>query len=100
MNKFETDFLAKYDSGYRFLEDELRQLVWETHVVDRDSGEDGRWSRPMTNVFEVGDRYFEIMWEKGLTEYQDNIYHSQPREVIPSIKTIEIKEWRPVAAKG
>lgn len=49
----------------------------------------------MTTIVQVADRYFKINWERGLTEYQENSYYNQPKEVVPHEyeKTITVRDW-------
>lgn len=81
MTDFEKWFLEKFDSGEEFDEEELQELLWELERVDTFYGENRRWSRTVTCYFKVGDRYFALDWEEGLTESQPNEFWEQPIEV-------------------
>ena len=93
------EFIAKFDNKERFTEEELRKIVWdgidgdEYNFIKTEEGKDLRWERPMTEIFQVNDRYFAIPWMKGLTEYQENFYNYQPYEVRPVEKAIIITEY-------
>lgn len=75
-------------------EDELCDLI-EYFEVDRIYGDNDDWTRPVRTIVELGDKYFEVDWEEGLTEYQENTYMNQPFEVKlhTSKKVVEIKNW-------
>lgn len=92
---YEEELLNKIDSGEELTERELQTLIWECYEVDRDYGENGRWTRGVTSVIELCGRYFEVYWEEGLTEYQENEYYDQPVEVEKKEydKTIHVVEW-------
>ena len=45
------------------------------------------WSRTITSYIQLRERWFEIQWEEGLTEMQENSYYDQPVEV--NLKTWE-----------
>lgn len=72
------EFLKYFDSGKKFSENELRELIeWADRT---DAGYEGRWEKQMTSFIEVGSRIFLFDWQRGLTEYQEN-YYEQPIEV-------------------
>lgn len=95
MNNYEKEFLDKYDSGAKFTENEIRDMIWGFKQVEEDEGYNHRWTQDITTVIQVEDRYFRIWWERGLTEYQENCYHNQPVEVTPHKheKLITVREW-------
>lgn len=92
---YKEELLNKIDSGKNLTEDELQHLIWECEEVDRDYGDNGRWTRGVISVVELCGRYFEVYWEEGLTEYQENEYYNQPVEVEKKEydKTIHVVEW-------
>lgn len=80
--KFEKEFLEWYDCGkpesnfeeiYEY-ENPERMLLsdWEPEDVIR--GEDRRWSVWITKIFKIGERYFEVGYDHGLTELQEDEY--------------------------
>ena len=67
------ELLRKIDNH----EDLSSQDYWEmidNYSIYSDEGEDGRWTRFMYNLIQLGDRYFEINWQKGLTEMQEDCF--------------------------
>lgn len=99
MTNFERDYIDKIDNGESLTERELRAFVWEVgEEVDRDEGENRRWSRSVNVVKQVDERFFSINYEEGLTESQDNEYYEQPVEVVKHEyeKTITVTEWKPI----
>lgn len=79
MDEFEKVLLEKIDKGEKLNESEIQDLI--EYEFERKHGENRRWTRTVTSIIELGDRYFSINWEEGLTEYQENMYYNQPIEV-------------------
>ena len=94
MDEWELEVLRKIDNKEKLDESELSDLVFECEVETK-YGQNRRWSRSAITIVELGDRYFRIEWENGLTENQPNEFYKQPTEVelkeYP--KTIIVKEW-------
>lgn len=56
-------------------------------------GNESRWTRAMDTIIKVGKDYWDIPWERGLTEYQENEYWEQPFRVKPVEKIVKVTEW-------
>lgn len=86
----------KIDSGESLTEKEIRDFLWECgeDVCDI-NGSCGRWMMSMRTIKRVCGRYWEIDWQKGLTEYQENEIDEQPFEVKKHEyeKKIVVTEW-------
>ena len=84
-------------NGENLREDDLRYLVWN-YEIDRENGENRRWSRTVTSIVEIGGKTYSIDWEEGLTECQENSFYDQPIEVEKHEyeKTIKVTEWLPI----
>lgn len=95
MEDFEKKILSKIDSGESLTSHELSELVY-FYDIDTQQGDDLRWVRGMYTVVKLGGRYFGIIWFKGLTEYQDDEFVSQPDEVEKHEKTVTVTEWLPI----
>lgn len=52
----------------------------DNYSIYHEEGEDRRWTRGQYNLIKLEDRYFELLWEQGLTEMQEN-YWEYPAEV-------------------
>lgn len=88
-----------------FTEEELQELVQDylfTNQGDRIEyeiidtiydNELNRWSRNVQTIIKYKNKYYSILWEEGLTEYQDNGFYEQPYEVIKKTKVIEQDYW-------
>lgn len=88
-----------------FTEEELQELVQDylfTNQGDRIEyeimdtiydDELNRWSRNVQTIIKYKNKYYSILWEEGLTEYQDNGFYEQPYEVIKKTKVIEQDYW-------
>lgn len=95
MDDFEKEILVKIDSGEKLGEYELMRLVSDYEFDQAGNGDCRRWTERMNTIVLIGGRYFSIKWNRGLTEYQDNEFWSQPVEVFKKEyeKTITVTEW-------
>ena len=88
-----------------FTEEELQELVQdylftnqgdkiEYEIVNTIYDDElNRWSRNAQTIIKYKNKYYSILWEEGLTEYQDNGFYEQPYEVIKKTKVIEQDYW-------
>ena len=88
-----------------FTEEELQELVQDYLFTNQGDGieyeiidtiyddELNRWSRNVQTIIKYKNKYYSILWEEGLTEYQDNGFYEQPYEVIKKTKVIEQDYW-------
>ena len=100
-NDFNDWFLKTYDeyNGYPFDDkDKLTKfLIWEYPEVDVEYGENRRWSRSVNTIVQIGDRFFSIDWEEGLTEMQPNEYLGDNIVEVRKVKKlIEVEQWEEV----
>jgi hypothetical protein len=91
---FEEIMVEKILNGEKLTEREIQELVLD-YEVDREEGDNRRWTRSVTSIVQLCDKYFSIDWEQGLTECQENEYYNQPYEVVKHTyeKTITVTEW-------
>lgn len=87
------DSIATGNKEDELIEKELTEILWKFEEVDREEGEDLRWVKPVTSIFELCGRFFAIDWYEGLTEYQSNEFYDQPYEVTKHTKQITVTEW-------
>lgn len=94
---FEEIMVNKIQNGEKLTEKELREVV-QGYEIESDYGENRRWTRGVTSIVKLCDKYFSVDWEEGLTEYQENEFYEQPYEVEKYTyeKTITVTEWVPV----
>lgn len=78
---FDELMVEKIDKKEKLTEKELKTLVFECNEVSRNEGENRRWTRTVKSIIELCGRYFAVVWEEGLTEYQENEFYEQPYEV-------------------
>lgn len=88
-----------------FTEEELQELVQdylftnqgdriEYEIIDTIYDDElNRWSRNVQTIIKYKNKYYSILWEEGLIEYQDNGFYEQPYEVIKKTKVIEQDYW-------
>lgn len=78
-----------------FTEEEAQDLVYE-HEIDREEYEDRRWSRTVYSVVKADDgKLYGIVWELGLTEYQENMFDDGDYEEV--FETVVFKASRKVS---
>lgn len=70
----------KLQDGDRLTESEIENLRWDYPEVYEEEHDSGRWTAFMTTVVDVNGKKYAIDWQRGLTEYQENIYDEQPYE--------------------
>ena len=85
--------VEKIDNKIELTKDEVRNLVFR-EAYEVAAGENRRWSRTISSLFEYGDRLFMVDWEQGLTESQENMFYAQPYEVEKTVttRTIEVED--------
>lgn len=91
---FEEIMVKKIDAEEKLSENEMCRLISDYEIY-RDVGENRRWLRSVRSIVKLCGRTFEIDWEEGLTECQENEYYEQPYEVFNNKKIIvsNITEW-------
>lgn len=91
---FEEIMVDKIDKNIDLTEEELKNIIWR-YEVETSYGENRRWTRSVSSVVKMCDRFFMVDWEEGLTEYQENEYWDQPYEVEKKEyeKVIKVVEW-------
>lgn len=94
--KFEAEVIRRIDSKENFEEDELSELLWRLDEAERIQYDDDRWTRPVSSILRIGERFFQLNWDKGLTEYQEDYFDEQPFEVSFTEKVVVEKEWFPI----
>lgn len=93
LTKYERKILEKVDKKEYFSEDEIENMFYDLEEFKEVCYEKGRWTMPMTTIFKVGNRFFCVEWEAGLTEYQENSYENQSYEVFPRREHIVVNRW-------
>ena len=95
LEHFDELMVKKIDNGEELTENELKSLVFDCNEVECSYGENRRWSRTVTTIVNLCDRYFAVQWEQGLTESQENGFYDQPYEVeLDSYKrVVEVCNW-------
>lgn len=78
------EIIQKILDGQKLEEDELQEAVYEfdAYQFETIAGGDSRWSRYMTTILKIEDRYFRVNWDEGLTEYQEDSFFDQFEEVV------------------
>lgn len=96
MDEFEVEILKKIDNNEELSKKEIIDML--EYEIEREYGDNRRWSRSVISIISINDRYFSICWEQGLTECQEDEYNNQPVEVKKHTynKTIEVTEWREI----
>lgn len=74
--------------------EEIQDFIHEDYfpLVQKNVGENRRWSREVEIIRDVGGRFFSCKYEQGLTESQEDGYFDFPIEVKKEIRTKTITE--------
>lgn len=93
--------IEKMYAGEKLSEKELSALVFadvedDCEIVTESEGEESRWTRTVDTIIKVGEDYWDIPWERGLTEYQKNAFEEQPFRVKPIKEVITVTRWVPL----
>lgn len=81
-----------------FTEQEVENAVWENEVYQTELGT-SRWTRTISSIVEIDNRFYDIIWEQGLTENQENQYEEGDYEEVRKEVRTEAKAytgWVPV----
>lgn len=94
----EEKIIKKIKNKEKFTESEISGLLWDFKQVWEEEYGEHRWTKEVSTVVKVGDKYVRIDWLRGLTECQENEYWEQPYFVKQHkyTKTIEIEEWEKI----
>jgi hypothetical protein len=91
----EEEIVAFIDEYNDFTEKEIKHLLYAGYEVDRACGDNRRWTRSVSSVFEIGGRYFGIEWEQGLTECQDDYFPTTTLEELEPFEEVKVvKGWK------
>lgn len=88
------NIIEKLYAGKNLDEYELKCLAYgdsdlgEYGWVDEVGYDSGRWSQSMKTIFKVGDDFWAVPWQRGLTECQENEFYAQPYRVIKKTRVI------------
>ena len=101
MSETDRRILEKLDRHENLTTKELKYLAYECEI-DTIEGEDGRWTKSVTTIAELGGRTFSIDWERGLTEMQENEFFDQPIEVFKHEheETVTVTDWLPISMRA
>lgn len=93
--------IEKMYAGEKLSEKELEGLVYEDagddyEIITESEGEESRWTRTVDTIIKVGEDYWDIPWERGLTEYQEDEFWEQPFRVKPVEEVITVTRWVPL----
>lgn len=85
--------ISKIGNGEELTEYELNRL--RDYSIEDIEGDESRWTRHIDSIIDINGRTFMLCWERGLTEYQENGFYTQPCEVEKktTTKTIIVTEW-------
>ena len=73
--------VAKLKNGEKLSEREIKTLVYYGYTVDEIEGDSGRWTQHVSTIINIDGELWEIDWDRGLTEYQENEFYNQPYRV-------------------
>lgn len=77
----------------KFTAREVEDLVW--NGIETIEGENRRWSRTNITIVKIDEKFYQLEWEEGLTEMQENRFDDQEAdEVIQVEETVVVKKWK------
>lgn len=82
----EKDFYEAIVNKKSLSDRELYDLL--DYEVDRSYGDNRRWTRSVSSILELCGHLFELDWDEGLTEYQDDVFFDLPYEVVKEEKQV------------
>lgn len=82
----------KLKDGVNLSSSEIENLVYSSEEVYEEVGSQGRWDEERVTVVEIDGKNYAIEWSKGLTEMQEDFFHTQPYEVILETKEVVIQK--------
>lgn len=85
---------TKLENKDELTEDEIRYIVRNVSEVYREEGDDRRWSKSISTVHKVGDKLYNIDWEEGLTELQEDEFFTQPYQVTLETEIVQIEKTK------
>lgn len=93
---YEKELYEKITNGIKLNKEDLCEL--REFEYDLIKGGDRRWTRSMRTVCELGDKFFMLEWEQGLTENQEDSFDNQPYEVELEnyVELVNRKRWNKV----
>lgn len=93
-----SEVIKDFLDGKELSSDDIAVLVYDVYGEDI-NGDEHRWHRDVKSIREIEkDKYIAIEWCKGLTEYQENEFPSQPYYVKPRQCTTIVTIWEPADA--
>lgn len=78
----------------KFTETEVRELIFGCPIKD-EVCDKRRWVEGMRSIVEEDGKYYELFWNRGLTETQEDEFWEQEANEVELVETIDvIKEWK------
>lgn len=92
------EILKKLSNNEKFDEDELEELLEYELRDERDEYDERRWSMATYSIIQLGDDFYGLTWDRGLTEMQENSFYAQPRKVIrkEEVVTKTVVTWEEI----
>lgn len=99
-DEYGKNILKKIDAGEKLTNEELNTLVHEYEYDKEESADVYKNTRSVTTVIRLGDekdsRFFSIDWIADLSVFGENMFDSQPCEVVQVVKVydmVKVKKW-------
>lgn len=93
-----SEVIKDFLDGKELSSEDISVLVYDMYGEDI-NGDEHRWTKDVKSIREIEKgKYIAIDWDKGLTEYQENEFPSQPYYVIPRQCVTTITVWEPADA--
>ena len=96
-DEYGKDILKKIDAGEKLTNEELNTLVHEYEYDKEESTDVYKNTRSVTTIVRLGDekdsRFFSIDWIADLSVFGENMFDSQPCEVVQVYDMVKVKKW-------
>ena len=74
----------------KFTAEQVKDLI-DCNEIDSTAGEARRWSSTETSIIKYEDKFYELYWECGCAELQDNEYEAQDAPEVHFVEKIITK---------
>lgn len=82
----------KLKDGVLLSSHEIESIACSFEEVYEEVGSKGRWDEERVTVVEIDGKNYAIEWSKGLTEMQEDFFHTQPYEVVLETKEVVVQK--------
>jgi len=80
-----------------FTEEEVRNIWYNDNYANLTLGESRRWVQNVSLITKVEGKFYEVYFDRGLTENQEDEFYDQDAPEVKLVKeTIVVRNWKVV----